>query len=167
MSEPFIGEIRMVGFSFAPQGWAFCDGQLLPINQNEVLYSLLETTFGGDGQTSFALPDLRGRTPMHVGNWYQQGQQGGYESVTLTTAQMPAHTHGAQGAGADATTTDPSGALLAQTAGLYRAYDAATSVALRSGTLTNTGGGQAHNNMQPYLAINFCIALQGIYPVSS
>lgn len=164
MSEPFLAEIRMVGFDFAPRGWAFCDGQILPINQNQSLYSLLGTTFGGDGRTSFALPDLRGRAPMHVGDGHLQGQKGGTETVSLTGAEMPSHTHTAQAATADATSTTPTGNLLGQSSGLYRPHDSANTVAMRSGTLTNAGGGQAHNNMQPYLAVNFCIALRGLFP---
>lgn len=168
MSEPFLAEIRIVGFNFAPRGWAFCDGQILPINQNQSLYSLLGTTYGGDGRTSFALPDMRGRTPIHVGastngTNHTQGQKSGEETHTLTTAEMPTHTHVARGASVPADNTDPTGRVLADTAGLYGAPDANT-LTMAADNLANTGGGQGHNNMQPYLTLNFCIALQGLFP---
>lgn len=168
MSEPFLAEVRIVGFNFAPRGWAFCDGQILPINQNQSLYSLLGTTYGGDGRTSFALPDLRGRTPIHVGRsngggHHTLGQKSGEETHTLAANEMPQHTHVAQASSADGTTPVPDGHVLAQTPS--RIYNDPTNLnELRSGTVTNVGGGQAHNNMQPYLAVNFCIALQGLFP---
>ena len=162
MSEPFLAEIRMVGFNFAPRGWAFCDGQILPINQNQSLYSLLGTTYGGDGRTSFALPDLRGRVPIHIGNGHQQGQKSGAETVTLAAAEMPAHTHTIQASNDQSNTQSPADAVLAKSAQVYR--EAGTLVNMKSGTMLNNGGGQAHNNMQPYLAVNFCIALQGLFP---
>lgn len=167
MSEPFLAEVRIVGFNFAPRGWAFCDGQILPINQNQSLYSLLGTTYGGDGRTSFALPDLRGRTPIHVGRSnggedHKLGQKSGEETHTLSTAEMPQHSHGAEAANVDAETQVPEGAVLARALNLYA--DPATQVQLEAGTVANAGGGQAHENMQPYLALNFCIALQGLFP---
>lgn len=157
----------MVGFNFAPRGWAFCDGQILPISQNQSLYSLLGTTYGGDGRTSFALPDLRGRTPIHVGRSnggqdHQLGQKGGDETHTLSANEMPQHTHQARAAEADANTADPEGNVLARALNLYESPG--TLVELRPGTVANTGGGQAHNNMQPTLVVNFCIALQGLFP---
>ena len=164
MSEPFLAEIRMVGFNFAPRGWAFCDGQILPINQNQSLYSLLGTTYGGDGRTSFALPDLRSRTPLHVNSSHPQGKKSGVETVTLTAAETAAHTHTAKATNVPASTRRPTGDLLANHVGLYRAPEAANSIAIRSGTITNAGGGQAHNNMQPFITLNFCIALQGLFP---
>ncbi len=163
MSEPFLAEIRIVGFNFAPRGWAFCDGQILPINQNQSLYSLLGTTYGGDGRTSFALPDLRSRTPIHVGDGHTLGQKSGAETVTLTAAEIAAHTHTAKATSAPADSIQPSPNILAAS-DVYRDPEAATTTALRSGTVTNAGGGQAHNNMQPYLTISFVIALQGLFP---
>ena len=167
MSEPFLAEVRIVGFNFAPRGWAFCDGQILPINQNQSLYSLLGTTYGGDGRTSFALPDLRGRTPIHVGSSngaaHLLGQKSGEETHTLSGAEMPNHDHVARASSVDGTTPVPTGHVLAQTPS--RIYNDPTNlVSLRSGTVANVGGGQAHDNMQPYLAVNFCIALQGLFP---
>ncbi len=164
MSEPFLAEVRIVGFNFAPRGWAFCDGQILPINQNQSLYSLLGTTYGGDGRTSFALPDLRSRTPAHRGNGHQLGQKGGAETVTLTAAEIAAHTHTAKASSSPANSGNPSGRILAAATNLYRDPAAATTTALRSGTVTNAGGGQAHDNMQPFITLNFCIALQGLFP---
>ena len=167
MSEPFLGEIRMVGFNFAPRGWAYCDGQILPINQNQSLYSLLGTTYGGDGRTSFALPDLRSRTPIHKGNGHALGQKGGAETVTLTAAEIPAHNHTLEAQNAETTNKGPQDNMLCQVtapANIYRAYEVADAVTMRSGSLSNTGGGQGHNNMQPYLTLGFTIALQGLFP---
>ncbi len=164
MSEPFLAEIRIVGFNFAPRGWAFCDGQILPINQNQSLYSLLGTTYGGDGRTTFALPDLRGRTPLHRGDGYALGQKSGAETVTLTAAEIPAHTHAAKASSADANNPVPTNRVLAAASDAYRDPEAATTTALRSGTVTNAGGGQAHDNMQPFTTVAFCIALRGLFP---
>lgn len=162
MSEPFLAEVRMVGFNFAPRGWAFCDGQILPINQNQSLYSLLGTTYGGDGRTSFALPDLRGRVPMHVGNGVTEGQKSGEETHTLSVNEIPQHQHVAQASTNTGSTTNPTGQVLGQALNVYANPTATT--ALHAGSVTNVGGGQAHNNMQPSIAINFCIALQGLFP---
>ncbi|QBK31403.1 phage tail protein [Roseitalea porphyridii] len=170
MSEPFLAEVRIVGFNFAPRGWAFCDGQILPINQNQSLYSLLGTTYGGDGRTSFALPDLRGRTPIHVGRsnggqFHTEGQKSGEETHTLSANEMPQHTHTLEGTNQTGSAIDPGGHLLAESPVLaYGAYSAASATAMGPGTVTNVGGGQAHENMQPWLALNFCIALQGLFP---
>ena len=168
MSEPFLAEIRIMGFNFAPRGWAMCDGQILPINQNQSLYSLLGTTYGGDGRTSFALPDLRSRTPIHRGDGHSLGQKSGAETVTLTAAEIAAHTHTVHAQTSVANAFDPTGALWAQDNGgaipLYRDPEAANMVAMRSGSITNAGGGQAHDNMQPYTTLTFCIALQGLFP---
>ncbi|WP_420004417.1 phage tail protein [Arenibacterium sp. LLYu02] len=168
MAEPFLAEVRMIGFDFAPRGWAFCDGQILPINQNQSLYSLLGTTYGGDGRTTFALPDLRGRTPLHQdAQGHPLGERGGTETVTLTTAEIPQHTHAAAASSAEGNSNSPSNALLASEVApefAYRAPETAGRTALRHGTITNTGGSQPHNNMQPYLAVNFCIAIAGLFP---
>lgn len=167
MSEPFLAEVRMFGFNFAPRGWAFLDGQILPINQNQSLYSLLGTTYGGDGRTSFALPDLRGRTPMHTSDTHELAQKGGTETVTLTAAETPSHSHTVKASLDSGDSISPGGNVLASGANSDLAYhhpEAASATALRSGTVTNTGGGQAHNNMQPYTTVSFCIALQGLFP---
>lgn len=171
MSEPFLAEVRIVGFNFAPRGWAFCDGQILPINQNQSLYSLLGTTYGGDGRTSFALPDLRGRTPIHVGRSngggsHTLGQKSGEETHTLAANEMPQHRHILQGTSAAANQALPTGHLLATVDATFSdAYTAPGQlVNMASQTMSNVGGGQAHDNMQPYLALNFCIALQGLFP---
>jgi microcystin-dependent protein len=167
MSEPFLAEVRIVGFNFAPRGWAFCDGQILPINQNQSLYSLLGTTYGGDGRTTFALPDLRGRTPIHVGSsngtHHQLGSKSGEETHTLSAAEMPQHTHAFQGSTSDGTVAAPVSNVLAKSPNPFY-HEAGNLKPMHAGTITNTGGGQAHDNMQPYLALNFCIALQGLFP---
>ncbi len=171
MSEPFLGEIQMIGFNFAPRGWAFCDGQILPINQNQSLYSLLGTTYGGDGRTSFALPDLRSRTPLHRGDGNTLGRKSGVETVTLTAAEMAAHTHTVKGEDKVGDTSDPTNHVVAEAPApgggpitIYHTYDVATRVAMHTGTITNAGGGQPHDNMQPFLTINFIIALRGLFP---
>lgn len=168
MSEPFLAEVRMVGFNFAPRGWAFCDGQILPINQNQSLYSLLGTTYGGDGRTSFALPDLRGRVPIHVGQSnggeeHRLGSKAGEETHTLSGNEMPQHTHPLNAS------TDEDGVITAADKVLARAPQALYSdpppdTPLQSSSITDAGGSQAHENMQPFLAVNFCIALQGLFP---
>jgi microcystin-dependent protein len=169
MSEPFLAEVRIVGFNFAPRGWAFCDGQILPINQNQSLYSLLGTTYGGDGRTTFALPDLRGRVPIHVGRSnggpvHTLGQKSGEETHTLSVSEMPQHTHEARASATDGNTVNTTGSILARTTqGIYE-QGAGNLVETRAGTITNVGGSQAHNNMQPYLAVDFCIALRGLFP---
>ncbi|CAM2066832.1 Phage tail protein [Sulfidibacter corallicola] len=170
MSEPFLAEVRIVGFNFAPRGWAFCDGQILPINQNQSLYSLLGTTYGGDGRTSFALPDLRGRTPIHVGRSnggadHTLGSKSGEETHTLSGAEMPQHIHTIKASNDAANTVPSSSSLLGNVPNrIYADLDPSRLATLHSGTIASVGGGQAHNNMQPYLAINFCIALQGLFP---
>ncbi len=164
MSEPFLAEVRMVGFNFAPRGWAFCDGQILPINQNQSLYSLLGTVYGGDGRTSFALPDLRSRTPIHKSSSHALGQKTGAETVTLTAAEIAAHTHTVKALAGAPTQPVPNGGYLADITDGYAAPAASSATALRSGTVTNAGGGQPHNNMQPYTTLSFCIALRGLFP---
>lgn len=174
MSEPFLAEVRIMGFDFPPRGWAFCDGQILPINQNQSLFSLLGTTYGGDGRTSFALPDLRSRTPVHTGGdpYYKEGHRAGSETVTLTAAQIPSHTHTVQASSSKANVRQLENNILATGTALdgttnqnmYREYEATNSTALRSGTVENSGGGKEHENMQPYTTLAFAIALQGLFP---
>ena len=167
MAEPFIAEIRLMSFSFAPRGWAQCNGQLLPINQNQALFSLLGTTFGGNGQTNFGLPDLRGRVPLHFGNSFTLGQRGGEEVHTLTTTEMPTHNHPMQGTFPDiaSATTTGNNAFWGQVADNSTLYNTnAANAAMSAGAITNTGGSQPHENRQPFLTLNLCIALQGIFP---
>lgn len=165
MSEFFIGQIMMAGFGFAPRYWAQCNGQLLPINQNQALFSLLGTTFGGNGQVNFALPDLRGRLPMHVGSGHTLGERGGEQAHTLSIAEIPTHTHMAQAAGVQATDNTPTATLMLSNSLGSAAYGPANNlVAMAPQTVANVGGSQAHLNMAPFLTINFCIALQGIFP---
>jgi microcystin-dependent protein len=165
MTEPFLAEIRLMSFTFAPKGWALCDGQLLPINQNQALFSLLGTTYGGDGRVSFALPDLRGRVPIHFGNGHTLGERGGEQSHTLSISEIPTHTHGLNASSAEANTPDPGNDVLARTRNeIYAPLSPTNTAAMAPGAVANTGGSQAHLNMQPFLTINFCIALQGIFP---
>ena len=162
MAEPFMSEIRIMSFDFAPQGWASCNGQLMPINQNQALFSLLGTTYGGNGQTNFALPDFRDRVPIHVGSGHILGEKAGEASHTLSIAELPTHTHVVTASNDNADNPIPTGAVLAAANNLYTAAAALTSIA--PNTLANVGGSQAHQNMQPFLALNFCIALQGLFP---
>ncbi len=168
MAEPFLSEIRVFSFNFAPKGWAMCNGQFLPINQNQALFSLLGTTYGGNGQTTFALPNLQGRVPIHTGDGHTLGETGGEQAHTLTINELPIHTHTYTATTVPATTNVPTpigSKLLAQStaANLY-ASGASNLVSMAPNALTNAGGSQAHTNMQPYLVLNFCIALQGIFP---
>jgi microcystin-dependent protein len=164
MAEPFLSEIRIMSFNFAPKGWALCNGQLLPINQNQALFSLLGTTFGGDGRVNFALPDLRARTPIHVGGGHTLGERGGEQSHTLSTAELPTHTHVLSATSSNGTALVAAGNLLA-TANVpaYLAPDNNLG-AMNPASVTNVGGSQAHLNMQPFLTLSFAIALQGIFP---
>src|SRR5207248_2745963 len=167
MSEPFLSEIRIMSFGFPPKGWALCDGQLLPINQNQALFSLLGTTYGGDGRVNFGLPNLQGRAPIHMGAGHTLGERGGAQAHTLSIAEIPTHVHTATGNNSAAATSDPTGAFLAQpSAALGSVYTTVNSslVALNAGSIAPTGGSQAHLNMQPFLILNFSIALQGIFP---
>lgn len=164
MAEPFLSEIRMFSFGFAPKGWALCNGQLMPINQNQALFALLGTTYGGDGRITFALPDLQGRAPMHYGNGHNLGDRAGEESHTLTTPEIPSHSHPAQASSLAPDAADPTNAIWASNTG-KKPYSASPSVPMSQGATPASGGGnQAHNNMPPFLTINFCIALQGIFP---
>jgi microcystin-dependent protein len=163
MAEPFLSEIRIMSFNFAPKGWALCDGQFLPINQNQALFSLLGTTYGGNGQTTFALPDLRGRVPIHMGSGHTLGERAGAQAHTLTIAEMPQHNHALNASTtASGGTDNPAGNYLGSASNLYHTPTGLTS--MNPGTVANAGGGQAHLNMQPYLTLSFCIALQGIFP---
>ncbi len=163
MAEPFLCEIRIMSFNFPPKGWALCNGQFLPINQNQAMFALLGTMYGGNGQTNFALPNLRGRVPVHIGDGIVQGQAAGQESHTLTNAEMPAHVHFVKCTSSGASSEDPMNLLPGRAAG--NAYGAATNlVAMAPETMTSVGGSQAHENRQPYLVLNFCIAMQGIFP---
>jgi microcystin-dependent protein len=176
MSQPYVGEIRIFGGNFAPSGWAFCDGQLMSIAENETLFQLIGTTYGGDGQETFAAPDLRGRVPMHMGTGsdgttYIEGEKAGVESVTLTTNQLPQHSHTLLVSGAAGTTATPVGSYLstqgpAGTTQVYAyiPYTGTTQVALNPATFMPVGGSQPHDNMQPYLGLNFIISLYGIFP---
>jgi microcystin-dependent protein len=163
MSSPFIGEIRMFAGNFAPVGWAFCNGALMPIDQNDALFNLIGTTYGGDGQTTFALPDLQSRIPVHVGPGFAQGQQAGVESVTLTTSQIPAHSHAPQGNSSAGTQSSPAGGVWAQsTLGQFSA--AAPTLTMAPAALGQAGGSQPHDNMVPFLVINFILSLFGVFP---
>jgi microcystin-dependent protein len=153
-----------MSFVFAPKGWALCNGQLLPINQNQALFSLLGTTFGGDGRVNFALPDLRGRTPIHVGSGHALGERGGEQAHTLTTAELPTHTHVLGATSNDASQPIPSGALLSRMTPANPYIGAQSLGAMNAASVSNVGGSQAHLNMQPYLVLSFAIALQGIFP---
>ncbi|MHB8628923.1 MAG: phage tail protein [Aggregatilineales bacterium] len=163
MSQPYVGEIRLFAGNFAPAGWMFCDGQVLPIAQNDTLFNLIGTTYGGDGQSTFALPDLRGRLPLHMGSGFTLAENGGAETVTVTVQQLPAHSHIVTAAGSGTPTTSPAGAVLADGLGLI--YERATGNEATMGTaLGLAGGSQPHENRQPYLGINFIISLFGVYP---
>jgi len=167
MAQPYVGEIRMFGGNFAPAGWMFCEGQLLPISEYETLFQLIGTTYGGDGQSTFALPDLRGRLPLHMGNSFILAETGGAESVTLTVAQMPAHSHPLMGTGNAATGVVPSSRVLpgAGPAATITAYGTdAPPTTLSPSTLGFVGGSQPHSNFQPYLCVSFIISLFGIFP---
>lgn len=175
MADPFVAEIRIVPFNFAPVGWAFCDGQILPISQNTALFSLLGTTYGGNGTSNFALPDFQGRAPMHPGQGpglsdYDLGQSTGESAVTLIGSELPAHTHGVSGSSVAASSSSPAGRIWASGAGrtppnLYQSGAPNTAMAAMATALT--GGDQPHNNMQPFLCMSFIIALQGVFPPRS
>lgn len=164
MAQPYVGEIRMFAGNFAPAGWMFCDGQLLPISENETLFQLIGTTYGGDGQSTFALPDLRGRLPIHQGNGFILAETGGVEEITLTVPQIPAHTHSVLASTNVAQDTNPNGKLLGQTgSGLAYIQDTADTN-LSPNAMAPVGGSQPHTNFQPYLCVDFIISLFGIFP---
>ena len=169
MSEPYLAEIRIFSFEFAPKGWAFCAGQILPINQNPALFSLLGTTYGGNGTTNFALPDLQSRVPMHQGNvqgnFFVEGQIGGEEAHTLSVNEIPQHSHFVNVSSVPGNSNSPAGNFLAQSS-RFVLYSAtlSTQTTLQPATVATAGDNQPHSNVQPYLALNFCIALQGIFP---
>jgi microcystin-dependent protein len=163
MSEPFLSEIKIVSFNFPPKGWALCNGQFLPINQNQALFSLLGTTYGGNGQTTFALPNLQGRVPVHEGNGLTLGEAAGSSSVTVNIQQLPTHVHFLQGTNTPGTLDTPGGNVLA--AASINGYGSPASLTpMNPGTVGSVGGSQPHSNMMPYLVLNFIIALQGIFP---
>jgi microcystin-dependent protein len=166
MAEPFLSEIRMMSFGFPPKGWALSNGQLLPINQNQALFSLLGTTFGGDGRVNFGLPDLQSRVPIHAGNGHTLGERGGEQAHTLTIGELPTHVHSAQATSnvAVVTSTPGNASILGQSSGQFL-YGAATNlIAMATNEIAPIGGSQPHLNMQPFLTISMCIALQGIFP---
>jgi microcystin-dependent protein len=167
MAEPFLSEIRIMSFNFAPKGWALCNGQLLPINQNQALFSLLGNNYGGDGRVNFALPDLRGRVPIHVGGGHSLAERAGEEAHTLAIAELPMHTHVARATTAQADQSSNSAAptrMPAQSNFSFLYGPPNNLQAMAPGALANAGGSQAHLNMQPFLTLSFCIALQGIFP---
>jgi microcystin-dependent protein len=167
MSEPFLGEIRMFGGNFAPTGWAFCNGQLLAISDNDALYQLIGTTYGGDGQSTFALPNLQSRVPVHVGPGHVLGEQAGVESVTLTVNQIPAHAHAVNVDENSGSQLSPTNNVLAQTQNpmMYRAI--APTLAMNASSVAAAGGSQPHDNMLPFLVISFIISLYGVFPTQS
>jgi microcystin-dependent protein len=166
MAQPYVGEIRMFAGNFAPAGWMFCEGQLLPISENETLFQLIGTTYGGDGESTFALPDLRGRLPLHQGNGFILAETGGAEEITLTVNQIPAHTHVLLASAGTAAGTTPGGSVFASA--LQDAYvEDITPQNLNPGAVTSVGGSQPHTNFQPYLCVDFIISLFGIFPSPS
>lgn len=164
MAEPFLSELRLFSFGFPPKGWAFCAGSLLPINQNQALFSLLGTTYGGDGRVNFGLPDLQGRVPIHMGSGHTLGERGGEQGHTLSISELPTHTHTAAAAAAAASASSPGNNFVAGPLAVFSTFSGGNAVALNAGTIAAVGGSQAHLNMQPFLVLNWCIALQGIFP---
>ncbi|HJX90797.1 MAG TPA: tail fiber protein [Pyrinomonadaceae bacterium] len=164
MSQPYYGEIRMFGGNFAPAGWMFCEGQLLPISEYDTLFNLIGTTYGGDGETTFALPDLRGRVPIHQGNGFVLAEQGGVEEVTLTINQIPQHSHALLASGDLGNQLNTTGNLISNSQGAIPYLEDVPTLNMRSSALTPVGGSQPHTNFQPYLCINFIISLFGVFP---
>ena len=164
MAQPYVGEIRMFAGNFAPAGWMFCEGQLLPISENETLFQLIGTTYGGDGQSTFALPDMRGRLPIHQGNGLILAETGGAETATLTVQQIPAHAHQFLGSTSVANDANPNGNAAAQASAFFPYLNAPPTVPMAPQAVASTGGSQPHNNFQPYLCVDFIISLFGIFP---
>ena len=164
MAQPYVGEIRMFAGNFAPAGWMFCEGQLLPISEYETLFNLIGTTYGGDGQSTFALPDVRGRVPIHFGNGFTLAETGGAETITLTVSQIPAHSHPFLASGNNATTTNAAGNVAATTPNYTPYIAAAANTAMNAQSVGSVGGSQPHDNFQPYLCVDFIISLFGIFP---
>jgi microcystin-dependent protein len=164
MSEPFLSEIRVLSFSFAPQGWALCKGQLMPINQNQALFSLLGTTYGGDGRVNFGLPNLQGRIPVHMGNGHTLGESGGEQAVTLNVQEIPGHTHSATCSNIAGAKAGGQGDVWAADNNGNAPYSSLFDTTMAPNAISVTGGSQAHPNLAPFMVLNFCIALQGIYP---
>jgi microcystin-dependent protein len=162
MAEPFLSEIRLFSFGFPPKGWAFCNGQLLPINQNQALFSLLGTTYGGDGRTNFGLPDLQGRAPIHMNNGFTLGQRGGEQGHTLSSSELATHTHTLNATNNNGAVNNPNNDFIGAVNNMFTPSGA--NLTLDQTSVTTVGGSQAHLNMQPFLALNYCIALQGIFP---
>jgi microcystin-dependent protein len=165
MAQPYVGEIRMFGGNFAPAGWMFCEGQLLPISENETLFQLIGTTYGGDGESTFALPDLRGRIPIHQGSGFTLAETGGAEEITLTVNQIAAHSHAFLATSAAGNGTSPTNSFLAKpVASIYNSIQPPNTVAMNPAVITPVGGSQPHTNFQPYLCVDFIISLFGIFP---
>lgn len=164
MAQPYVGEIRIFAGNFAPAGWMFCEGQLLPISENETLFQLIGTTYGGDGESTFALPDMRGRIPLHFGNGFTLAETGGVETVTLTVSQIPAHTHPFLASSDAANTLNPGGNVLGVTASALPYITIPPTAPIAPQSMSSVGGSQPHNNFQPYLCVNFIISLFGIFP---
>ena len=164
MAQPYVGEIRMFAGNFAPAGWMFCEGQLLPISENETLFNLIGTTYGGDGQSTFGLPDLRGRIPIHQGNGFILAETGGVETVTLTVSQIPAHSHPMLGANAVANDPNPANNVVGESSAITLYQSGAPATPMSANAISSVGGSQPHNNFQPYLCVDFIISLFGIFP---
>jgi len=164
MAQPYVGEIRMFAGNFAPAGWMFCEGQLLPISENETLFQLIGTTYGGDGESTFALPDLRGRIPIHQGNGFILAETGGAEEITLTVQQIPAHSHPFLASAGPGNLNTPGGNLTAESAAVKIYFDDTPTAAMNASAVTPVGGSQPHTNFQPYLCVNFIISLFGLFP---
>jgi len=164
MAQPYVGEIRMFGGNFAPAGWMFCEGQLLPISENETLFNLIGTTYGGDGQSTFALPDLRGRLPIHWGNWFILAETGGAEGITLTVQQMPVHSHSFVGTTSVPNDTNATNNVVGQASGFFPYLNAPPLATMAAGSVSPIGGSQPHTNFQPYLCVDFIISLFGLFP---